>query len=130
MNLSKASKHIYIFALCLFAAALPLSKAMLTVSQILLGLAWVLHTNYSEKRQLFAQNRVLIWLPLLFLLHIAFLYNTENFDYAQRDIIIKLPLFILPFIIASMPKPTRKELCYIIGFFIVAYLINNLHSSG
>lgn len=130
MNLSKASKHIYIFALCLFAAALPLSKAMLTVSQVLLGLAWVLNTDYKEKFRLFAHNRVLIWFPLLLLLHFAFLYNTQNYDYAFRDIIIKLPLFIIPFILSSMPKPSRKELCWIIGSFVVAVLIVSIIGLG
>jgi hypothetical protein len=122
MTISKASKYLYILGLCVFAASLPLSKTFLTLSQVALGLAWLLHTNYKEKKELLIENRILWWLPALFLLHIVYLYNTENFDYAQRDIIIKIPLLVVPFIIASMPKPTRKELCWVIGFFIAAVL--------
>ncbi len=122
MTMLKASKNLYIFGLCLFAASLPLSKTFLTLSQIILGLAWLLHTNYKEKKELLIQNRILWWFPALLLLHFAFLYNTENFTYAWRDIVIKAPLFVVPCILASMPKPTRKELCWVIGTFIAAVL--------
>jgi hypothetical protein len=122
MTISKASKYLYILGLCVFAASLPLSKTFLTLSQIALGLAWLLHTNYKEKKELLIQNRILWWFPALLLLHFTFLYNTENFDYAWRDIVIKAPLFVIPFILASMPKPSRKELCWVIGIFIAAVL--------
>lgn len=122
MNVSKASRYLYIFGLCLFAAALPLSKAALTIAQIVLGLAWVLDTDYKRKAQLLVQNRILWWFFALLLLHIAFLYNTENFDYAWRDITIKLPLFVVPFMMASMPIPSQKELLLIIGVFISAVM--------
>lgn len=122
MTSSKASKYLYIFGLCLFAASLPLSKTFITLSQIILCLAWLLHTNYKEKKELLIHNRILWWFPALLLLHFAFLYNTENLAYAWRDIVIKAPLFVVPFILASMPKPTRKELCWVIGIFIAAVL--------
>ena len=120
MTISKASKYLYILGLCVFAASLPLSKTFLTLSQIALALAWLMHTNYKEKRELLIQNRILWWFPALFLLHFAFLCNTENFEYAWRDIVIKAPLFVVPFILASMPKPTRKQLCWVIAIFIAA----------
>ncbi len=123
MNLSKASRNLYILGLCLFAASLPLSKTGLTVAQIVLGLAWILNTDYKSKAQLLIQNKILWWFFALFLLHFLFLYNTENFDYAWRDITIKVPLLIIPFIIASLPVPSHKELLWIVGFFIADVIV-------
>lgn len=130
MALSNLSRYIYIFGLCLFAAALPLSKSFLTISQMVLGLSWVLNINYKEKLKLFLENRILWWFPALLLLHFIFLANTEDFKYAWHDINIKIPLFVIPFTIATTAKPTKKELIWILGVFCAAVLSGALIGIG
>ncbi len=120
MALSKFSRFLYVFGLCLFAAALPLSKAFLTIAQIALGISWLLNINYKEKLKLFVENRILWWFPLLLILHFVFLINTEDINYAARDINIKIPLFLVPFVVATTTKPNKKELRSILGFFCAA----------
>jgi hypothetical protein len=120
MALSRFSRYIYIFGLCLFAAALPLSKSFLTISQIVLVLSWALNVNYKEKLKLFMENRILWWFPLLLILHFVFLINTEDVQYAWHDINIKLPLFVVPFVVATTIPPNKKELRSILGFFCAA----------
>lgn len=93
---------------------------------MVLGLSWILNFNYREKLRLLLENRILWWLPALLLLHLVFLINTEDFDYAWHDINIKIPLFVIPFTIATTAHPDKKELRWILGIYCAAVLAGAL----
>lgn len=45
----------------------------------------------------------------LFLIHVAGLWNTEDFSYAFRDLRIKLPLLLMPLLFAAGPEITATQ---------------------
>src|ERR1700751_2082903 len=88
--------YIYIFALLLLAIGLPLSKYLMSLSQLILLGNWILEGNLKSKFILFWKNKPAFVLSSLLFLHFLGLIYTSDFGYALNDIRIKLPLFALP----------------------------------
>jgi hypothetical protein len=100
--------YIYVFALLMLAVGLPLSKYLMSLSQLILLGNWVLEGNLKEKFIAFWQNKPAFVLSSLLLLHFAGLLYTSDMNYAINDIRIKLPLLALPLIIStSRPLPGK-----------------------
>ena len=62
----------------------------------------------EERRTIFFKfktEKLLIWLPALYLLHIVALLWTENFKYAGLDLQIKMTMLLLPVFIGTLSKP-------------------------
>ncbi len=82
----------------LLLAGLPLSLYLMSVSQLMLSVNWLLEGRFRKKWHSFrAQPEAGIFL-LIFLLHVIWLWNTRDFDYALKDLRTKLPLLALPII--------------------------------
>jgi hypothetical protein len=104
----KFHEAVYVIAIALLIIGLPLSKFLMSVSQIMLISNWVLEGDLKNKFSVFFQNKsALILSSLLFLHLIALLYST-NLEYGFKDVRIKLPLFLLP-LIFSTAKPVSKR---------------------
>ena len=112
MPILKKEYHrlIYLFGLLLFAASLPLSKYFMSVSQMLLIGNWICESDYKNKLRRFAQNKAALVACLIMALHFIGLLWTNDFDYAFKDIRIKLPLLIMPFIVASTEELSLKNI--------------------
>lgn len=118
--------YIYLAGLCLIAFFLPLSEYITSASIFLLLTNWLAELNFKTKiKRLFENKSVIIFL-LIFFVHIVWLINTQNFDYALKDIRIKLPLLALPVIFASSSKLYSKQIHLIGAFFILGVLISTL----
>src|SRR5687768_5889238 len=92
--------EIYFTGLLLLAASLPVSMFMMSVSQFVLAGAWILCGNLKQRFSSFLHNKPAMLLSAVFLMHIAgLLYTNYDFNYALRDIRIKIPLLIMPFLI-------------------------------
>lgn len=107
-NRVKLANYLYWGGLAVLIASLPLSKFTMSVSQMMLGLAWLLMGDYKNRINHFLNNKTAVAITAIFIIHVAGLIHTSNFDYALKDLRIKVPLLILPFMFASFPKPTEK----------------------
>ena len=76
-----------------------------------------------------AKLRPLI-LAVGFLVHVIWLFNTTNYDYAFHDIVRKLPLLSFPIVIGSMPVLSKRIYELIIGVFIAGLLVSTFISFG
>ncbi len=101
--------RLYFFGLLLLVAALPLSKFLLSVSQFLLLGTWLASGDFSGKWRLLRQRWPLLLVASVFLLHLFGLLYTADLSEGLHDLRIKLPLFVLPLIIGSMPVPDKKQ---------------------
>lgn len=104
----KYHRYIYIFALIILVIGLPLSKFLMSLSQIILACNWLLEGNIKNKVKTFWSNKVALLVSSLLLLHFIGLIHTSDFTYAFKDIRIKAPLFILPLIISTSPPLSKK----------------------
>ncbi len=76
-------------------------------------------------RQFFNQKAALIFCSV-FMLHLAGLIITTDFDYAFKDLRTKLPLLLLPLLIATSEPFDRKGFFYLMVLFAAAVLCRTL----
>lgn len=125
----KYHHHIYVFALILLVAGLPLSKFLMSLSQIILACNWILEGDLKNKFTSFWKNKTALVISSLLLLHFIGLAYTSDFTYAFKDIRIKAPLFILPLIISTSKPLSRKLFDIILQLLVGAVLIGTIISS-
>lgn len=122
---------IYIFALLLLVIGLSTGKFLMSISSLILAGTWLFEGNYLAKWE---RIKSLSYAPLVlavgFLVHVIWLFNTTNYDYAFHDIVRKLPLLSFPIVIGSMPLLSKRSYALIIGVFITGLLVSTLISFG
>jgi len=84
--------------------------------------------NFIEKFNLFFKNKTALVVSSIFLLHIIGLLHTSDFDYALKDLRTKLPLFVLPLVMSTMPPLSRKQVLHLLLFYVFAVFIGTLFS--
>ena len=103
----------------------------MSISSIILAAAWVLEGKYLAKWE---RIKSLSYTPLIlaagFLVHVIWLFNTTNYDYALHDIVRKLPLLSFPIVIGSIPVLPKRIYELIISVFIGGLLVSTLISFG
>lgn len=132
MKITRAQFHafVYLLGLCILAGSIPLSRFGMSVGQLMLLGNWLVEGRILEKLKRFASNRAAMVLSLLFLLHVAGLFYTTDFDYAVKDLRTKVPLALLPLLFSSMPVPDRKSIQRITGIYILAVLLSSVISTA
>ena len=113
---------VYIFALTILVIGMPVSKFLMSLSQIILVCNWILEGGLIAKIKSFSKNKAALILSSLLLLHFIGLIYTSDYDYAFHDIRIKGPLLILPLIL-STSKPLSKQIVNVILQLFVGSII-------
>lgn len=126
MSREKVHFYIYLSGLIIIAFFLPLSEYIPNAAIFLLLANWILEFNFKEKiKRIWLDKTVIVFL-LIFFVHVLWLWNTSNFDYAFKDIRIKLSLLALPIIISSSEKLNIRQLHLILYSFIVGVLLSTV----
>ncbi len=88
---------------------------------------WTLAKESSvEKTKIFLRNKAALVFAGIFLLDMAGLLFTANFDDATRDLRIKLPLVLFPLIFSGMKKLDHRSFRKLMLFYIAALLTGTL----
>lgn len=125
----KYHRSIYIFALIVLVAGLPLSKFLMSLGQLILAGNWFLEGNVKNKFIAFWKNKPALIISSLLFLHFIGLLYTSDFDYAFKDIRIKSPLFIIPCIISTSQPLSRKLFDTVLKFFVAAVIVASIIST-
>ena len=125
----KIHRYAYIFFIILLGISIPLSPYLTSVSQFFIALNWLLELDFINKWKRIKYNKPAQYLMLLFILHLIWLINTKDFDYAWHDIRIKVPLFVLGLLIGSCKPFSWKELKVILNFSILAVISSTIISA-
>lgn len=139
-------RWIYLFLLLCMAAGLPLSKALISSSLIGLGIHWLWEGDFAAKWERLKKGRAIWALMAFYLLHvIGMLYTAHGPGPAHdpvndpigegfRDLRVKLPLLLLPFIIGTSQPLERKEFFGVLLVFIAAVIADSfktaMHAAG
>ena len=108
---------------------MPLSKFLMSLSQIILACNFLLEGNLKNKFFFFFKNKPALIICSLFLLHLLVLIYTTDFEYAMKDIRIKMPLFILPIILSTSKPLSKKAIDAILQFFVAAIILGTIIST-
>jgi hypothetical protein len=125
----KFHHYLYIFALIVLLAGLPMSKFLMSLSQLILAGNWLLEGDLKNKFSAFWKNKTALILISLLLLHFIGLTYTSDFTYAFKDIRIKAPLFILPLIISTSKPLSQKLFDAILKLLVASIIIATIFSS-
>jgi hypothetical protein len=107
---------IFFFGMILTAFSMPLWNLGMSLGQFTMAGGWLLATNLKSRLH-FATKQTIFWLLVgLFLMHIMGLWNTTDFKYAMKDITVKLPLLLMPLLIAAGPTTNDEAGTYFISF--------------
>ncbi len=123
---------VYVYLIALVTVGLPLSRFVMSISQILLLVYW-LFTGFSyqnffkgfkkniiTKIKAFYNNKPAVVFASIYFMHLAGLIYTTDFHYAAKDLRVKLPILIFPLVFASMPKLSFKQFKKILLIFVAA----------
>lgn len=73
-------------------------------------------TRFSD----FIHNRVAVIMVSMYLLHLVGLLYTSDFQYAFKDLRIKLPLLLFPLFLSSMKPLSKKHFDTVLWFFVAS----------
>lgn len=127
-QLKKNAQQFYLPALILIAIGLPFSKSFMSIGSIMLLLVWILEGDLMLKWRLLLKNKGAVLFISVFLLHILALLYTRDFDYALRDIRIKLPLLVFPLAMGTMAPVSKHKLNIVLLIFVVSTFFSTVYS--
>ncbi len=94
------------------------------------GAVWVIRGLGRKMRQFFHRENAPAWvLTSIFLLHVAGLAFTTDFQYAMKDLRIKLPILLLPLILSTTGQVTRRAFRFLMYLFIAAVVVGTFIST-
>ncbi len=64
-----------------------------------------------------------------YLIHLIWLFNTDNLQYASKDLLVKLPLLLIPIVIGTTKPLSNKEIKTLLIVFISGLLISTTLST-
>ncbi len=146
------TETFYFACLILLGMSLPLSKYTTGLFQFLLVFIWLIYglkrttvvrkktnalmelwksflSNLSLKINKFWKNKTALFLSSLFLIYLTGLIRGGNFNYVLADLRGKLPLLILPLILAGLPALNKKQFHIHLLTFVAAVFIGTIFSA-
>ena len=130
MQLTRKQIHeqVYFYCLVFIGISLPISVFTTSLFQILLLLNWLAELNFREKWERFRTNRALWVLLAFYLVHAVGLLWSQDVAYSLKDMRVKLPLFVLPLIIATSAPLDARQTSRILFFFTMAVFAGSMAS--
>ena len=119
-------RTIYFTGLIFLSLGILYSCPVMSMSIVLLGLNWLMERDYKRRIGLFLNNKTALLLSAVFFMHLLGLIWTADMKYGLDDVRTKIPLFVLPFIISTTPRLSKKEFDTLLGFFIAGVLVTTL----
>jgi hypothetical protein len=110
MKLEQIRKYIYFLSIGLLIIGLAFSRALISIGEVAMVIAWVFDRRILEKVKIFLHSKAALAFTAIFFIHIFGLLYTSDFDYALFDIRTKLPLLLFPMIMVSSPPLTTTQL--------------------
>ena len=87
--------NIYILGISMMFIGLPFSNFLMSLSQIVLVVNWLIEGKFKLKWNLFCENRTAQIVASLFIMYIIGLIYSTDLTYAFNELRIKLPIFLL-----------------------------------
>lgn len=119
-------QKIFLASMFLTVIALPLSRALLSVSLILLIVNWMVEGEFRRKWLILKKRPIIFFFMGFYLIHLFGLLYTDNPAAALKSLQVKLPLLFFPLVIGSESRLSRKEFHLVIRGFITSGLMASL----
>lgn len=122
----------YVLGLMMMAVGLTLSPFLMSLSQFWLVIVWIVDCfctkSIHNKLSRFWHNKPAVLLVAFYLMHVVGLIYTSDFHYALKDLRVKLPILVLPFILSSMPTLERKRFDQVMFVYVLSVFVATIFS--
>ncbi len=144
----------YLLGLLMVAVGLTLSPFLMGMSQFWLVLVWLVdgvvgnrdenvipsggkageggiyfRHDFKSKFSRFWHNKAAVFLVAFYLMHVVGLLWTSDFEYALKDLRVKLPILVMPLVLSSMEPLDRKRFDFVMLIYVLSVFIATLFSS-
>ena len=143
----------YLLGLLMVAVGLTLSPFLMGMSQFWLVLVWLMdglvgnrnenvipteagaqegiyfHSDFKHKFHRFWSNTPAVLLVAFYLMHVVGLLWTSDFEYALKDLRVKLPILVMPLVLSSMAPLDRKRFDFVMLVYVLSVFVATLFSS-
>ena len=85
--------------------------------------------RFKAKLSRFWNNKAAVLLVAFYLMHVVGLLWTSDFEYAMKDLRVKLPILVMPFVLSSMEPLDRKRFDLVMLVYVLSVFIATLFSS-
>ena len=117
----------YLLGLLMVAVGLTLSPFLMGMSQFWLVLVWlvdgIMAKDIKEKLSRFWHNKAAVLLVAFYLMHVVGLLWTTDFQYAMKDLRVKLPILVMPFVLSGMEPLDRKRFNFVMLVYVLSVFI-------
>jgi hypothetical protein len=121
-------KNIFLFGLVVLAVGIPISRFLVSVSQLILLGNWLLETRFVQKWNTLRSSKLFWAYIAIFLFYVLGMLWTTDYEYGLKDLRIKLPMLWLPVLFFTTPKLSKKEYHAVLHFFVAAVVAASLWS--
>ena len=129
-NITINHQRIYFYFLIITAICLPVSKFALSILMISLIANWLLEADFKRKLKDILNNKSILIFSGVFLVHVIWLINTQNFGYAFRDLGNKAILILYPIIIGTSVKLSSYQIKQLLIWFSLSVIASTLISTS
>jgi O-antigen ligase len=126
LSQERLSRDIYYFGLVLLALSLPLSNFTMSIAQFMIAGSWVIGGNIVDKLKRFFTSPITLLFFAVYLMHVLGLLWTDDMDAGTRDVRIKLPLLLLPLLMATSPALPMIRFEWVLRAVGIGVLISTL----
>ena len=144
----------YLLGLLMVAVGLTLSPFLMGMSQFWLVTVWLVdgivgnrdgnvipcegsagesgiyfRHDFRYKFSRFWQNKAAVLLVAFYLMHVVGLLWTSDFDYAMKDLRVKLPILVMPLVLSGMEPLDRKRFDFVMLVYVLSVFVATLFSS-
>lgn len=123
----------YVLGLMMVAVGLTLSPFLMGMSQFWLVAVFVIDCfstkSINKKLLRFWNNKPAVLLVAFYLMHVVGLLYTTDFEYAMKDLRVKLPILVMPFILSSIPPLGHKRFNQVMLVYVLSVFIATIFSS-
>jgi hypothetical protein len=124
----KTHRYIYLAGLFLLATSLPLSVFGMSLSQLIFAGNWLLEGDFKNKFNAFRKRKE-VWIFIsIYIVHILWLFPPQDYQYALNDLRIKVPLLVLPFLIATSKPLQQINIKNILQVFTLSVFVGSIIS--
>lgn len=128
LSQDRLSRDLYYFGLVLLAISLPLSNFTMSIAQFVIAGSWLLGGHISEKLKRFFTSPITLLFFAVYLLHLLGLLWTDDLASGWRDVRIKLPLLLLPLLMATSAPLPMVRLEWVLRAVGIGVIISTLIS--
>jgi O-antigen ligase len=110
------------------AVGIPILNPIMSIGQFLLAGNWLLEGRFKERLSDLFSNKLALVLISLFLLHVLGMAWTETTSFGLKDLRVKLPLLLLPFMVFTSERITAKQFKWLLGMFVLTVTVASMVS--